>query len=328
MNRIKGMLYGEALGDALGAPHEFRNQKKNYNGKLDKPIVTNSQWQGQFVSAVGQITDDTEMSLCIWQSLIDNGFIYEQNSTIMKYLEWANTKGTWAMGINTRALLHGVKTLKGYQSRRSKNDGVTQSNGGLMRCSPLAVLGYYNKDTWRDAVIKDVDITNPNDICRIVNKIYVKAIILALKNKSKHFIYQTMLKMAKKSKFQIIINTIKWGKGESHAIIKNKLGFHDTKGWCIIGLLSACWALFQFDNYHSAIDAIILCNGDTDTNAKIAGALIGAFYGLKQLERHPRTKKNIKVLKACDTDKGDRARPERYSIQLLESIIPVIEQYI
>lgn len=326
-NKIQGMMYGEALGDALGAPHEFRNQKKNYNGKLDKPIITNSQWQGQFVSAVGQITDDTEMTICLWNSLIANQMSYDVNTATMNYLDWANTKGTWAMGRNTRALLHGVKTLKGYQSRMVKIQPQTQSNGTMMRSSPLAVLGYLYPPLWRDAVILDNDITNPNDVSRTVNKIYIKAIILALKNKSKRVIYNAMLKQANKSRIQIIIDTIKLSKSKDTRTIKNQIGNHETKGWCMVALLATCWGLFQFDNYHTAIDAIILCNGDTDTNAKIAGALMGAYYGLKNMRSTPRTKRNIKVLLKCDTNSGDRSRPEIYQVQQLDVILPAVLEY-
>lgn len=326
-DKIKGMIYGEALGDALGAPHEFRNQKKNYNGKLDKPIITISRWQGQFVSAVGQITDDTEMTICLWNSLISNEMTYNKNDTIMNYLEWANTKGTWAMGKNTRFLFHGVKTIKGYENRMIKNKPDTQSNGAMMRCSPLAVLGYLHPTLWRDAAIMDNDITNPNDVNRVVNKIYIKSIILALKNKNKEVIYKKMLKLANKSKIQIIIDTIKLGKHGKCDIIKNKLGTHESKGWCIMALLATCWGLFQFKNYHTAIDAIIMSNGDTDTNAKIAGALLGAYYGLKIMESTPRTKRNIKIMMSCDVNMGDRNRPEIYQVQNIKQILSLVLKY-
>ena len=162
-NRLKGMILGGALGDALGAPHEFRYQKKDYTGKMEKTLILQSRWQGKRTGVIGQITDDTEMTLCLWRSIFVNND-YDRRQALMNYLEWANSK-TWAMGRNTRALLLGVKTEKGYNGRVAKQDknDISQSNGCLMRCSPLAILGVTGKD-WRTAVDQDCNLTNPTAV--------------------------------------------------------------------------------------------------------------------------------------------------------------------
>ena len=101
----------------------------------------------------------------------------------------------------------------------------------------------------------------------------------------------------------------------------------------------AFWGLFQFEDYKTAIDAIILLSpeegvpakiykpgkwkksqvrvGDTDTNAAIAGALLGAFYGLSTIRSNPITNSNIQTLLQCDSRDGDIIRPEKYSLSNL-----------
>lgn len=321
-SKIRAMILGGALGDALGAPHEFRYQKKNYDGNLNKPIVIQNRWQGTKTSAVGQTTDDTEMTLCLWRSILDLGK-YSADNTLTRYMTWANTPGTWAMGRNTRALFQGVKTKKGYESRFNKicnpPENSSQSNGSLMRCSPIAVLGLFYPQEWRYACQADCSLTNPNDTNLTVSKIYIKALISAFKGKSKEFIYRTSCELARRSRIQELTDRIQLCKKGSPIEIKTRISNQETKGWCLTALTAALWGLFQFDNYKLAIDAIIKCNGDTDTNAAIAGCLLGAFYG-EDIFKNDITKKNIDVLLKCDTQTGDLKRPIEYQFNQITFI--------
>ena len=54
--------------------------------------------------------------------------------------------------------------------------------------------------------------------------------------------------------------------------------------------------------------------GDTDTNAAIAGALLGAFYGLGEIRSDPVINTNVEILLECDSRKGDIVRPKKYSM--------------
>jgi ADP-ribosyl-[dinitrogen reductase] hydrolase len=57
-DRIKGAMYGLAVGDAMGAPVEFRHR-----GKFEP--VTGFRDGGPFKLKAGQWTDDTSMALCL-----------------------------------------------------------------------------------------------------------------------------------------------------------------------------------------------------------------------------------------------------------------------
>lgn len=56
--------------------------------------------------------------------------------------------------------------------------------------------------------------------------------------------------------------------------------------------------------------------GDTDTNAAITGALLGAYYGITKIEENEITKENIKTILNCDTTKGDIIRPKEYTLNI------------
>ena len=114
-----------------------------------------------------------------------------------------------------------------------------------------------------------------------------------------------------------------------------------NKGHIINAYYCAFWGLFQFDNYKDAIDAIICLGpeegqkakiniegkwkkteiivGDTDTNASIAGALLGAFYGYEKITENEITKNNMDIMMNSDSTKGDIVRPPIYKLPNINS---------
>ena len=78
-NEIVGSLIGLAVGDALGAPYEFRRAPY----KVSPDYVEG----GTHTVSIGEWTDDTSMALCLAQSLIDNNGFNEKDQ-MDKYVSW------------------------------------------------------------------------------------------------------------------------------------------------------------------------------------------------------------------------------------------------
>ena len=87
-----------------------------------------------------------------------------------------------------------------------------------------------------------------------------------------------------------------------------------NKGWVLNALYCGFYALnMRNTGYNTRIEWVIRKGGDTDTNGAIAGALLGAHVGYKELcYEHP-TDDNIKTILSCDTETGELARPYKYS---------------
>lgn len=298
LDRVRGMIAGGALGDALGAPHEFYcNRSVPYTGILEHKAFHISRFQGLRENVVGQITDDTEMTLALARSLVRQDG-YKQEDAILSYLDWANSGG-WMMGRNTRTLLRGVHTVHGYERRMTKvhetaMENRSQSNGPLMRCAPLAVL------STNDHVIVDCDITNPHPIVEECCLLHVNAIRLALQGKTKDEIWA-----ATTSQTPEVADVLR------QVSIREQRDVSTNKGWCLHGTWCEFMALTCFDTYHDAIDWVISHPGsDTDTNAAIAGSLLGAYYGYEAMRSDDRTRYNLDTVLACrPTD-----RPMKYSL--------------
>lgn len=307
LSKIGGMLAGCFLGDALGAPHEFLvNKDIPYTGKLEHSAFLISRFHGKKELSIGQVTDDSEMTLALLrQMIVDNGYI--KNNVILAYLKWANSGG-WMIGNNTRSLLRGVKTIKGYEKRIAKINQlpigeISQSNGFMMRASPLALL---SDDQWERVVQDDVNITNPHPVCIDCNLIYVGLLRMALGNHDRQSMFQLSYKNIRTPEVKYVFDQV---------IRQEHRDITDKKGWCLHALWCTLVCLRYFDNYQDGINWVIRQKGDTDTNACIAGGLLGALCGYNKMIENPLTNYNISVLlsfKSDDTNNPTK-RPKEYS---------------
>lgn len=331
-DRVVGAIIGHALGDALGAPVEFPPFPQ-YTGTLDTAIRRNSRAYGWQNSAVGQTTDDTDMAICLLRTL---GEGYTRETAVVEYMNWVNNNFDKTIpgnspftGANTRNLflLSGKSqpSLKLYNRRAKKwlgdetSRNSKQSNGCLMRAYPLA----FSSDP--EFVKLDCELTNPNPICLEAVTAYVAAVRLALEGSSKSAIRQRVAGMIK---HKALVAAYEQAENNTFRDVT------ESRGWVAHAFYCAFWALLNFEDYKSGIDAVIslgpeegvrakfcfpgkwkrtevIC-GDTDTNGAIAGALMGAYYGMAEIRKTPVTSGNIDTVLSCDPEQGDIRRPERY----------------
>lgn len=80
-SRIRGSLYGVAVADALGGPVEFC-ARGNF------APVTAFRFNDNFNVPAGTWTDDTSMTLCLAQSLIDTQGTFVAQDQVRKYIRW------------------------------------------------------------------------------------------------------------------------------------------------------------------------------------------------------------------------------------------------
>lgn len=306
---IRGLLWGVAVGDALGAPHEFRTGTplRQYTGILEYPLVVQSRWQGRRAGVVGQVSDDTEMTLSLASSLA-SAKRYSTDAALAAYMKWANSKCPF-MGTNTRSLFHNVTTRRGYETRFNKAYGTSaqdtwsQSNGCLMRCAPLAVLG----DKASDAARVDCALSNPHPICVDSCQVYIRAIQSLGAGAHLGDVEDSALEWAQTPEVKAALREASDLSAERDVTV--------SKGWVLHALWCAFRALHVLEDsgtYEDAIDWVVRLGGDTDTNACIAGGFLGAYLGYQAMASEERTGRNIKTARAADPTLGEIGRPAHY----------------
>lgn len=137
IDRIKGALYGAAIGDAMGATTEFLTPTEigALHGEV-KDIIGG----GQFGWQPGEVTDDTQMSFCIMRAVqaAESGGAIDKEKFEAKvaeeFIQWYRS-GPKDVG---NACAKGIRALiDGKVCDSSQAFG----NGGLMRALPLALIG-------------------------------------------------------------------------------------------------------------------------------------------------------------------------------------------
>ena len=259
---------GLMVGDALGAPAEFcysGDIRAKYPYGLSKMV----NGFGICVDRVaGEITDDTQMAYCLHCSLEEAGD-WDAALAFQYYREWLATDPP-DVGVATEAALSGSPMLE------------SQGNGALMRVMPIALWALQNPEfDWMTAACEDAALTHPHPICAECNVVYVYALLQAAKrDASSQSIYEATLIWAKEQEISsTVIDTLMRASTERPDYDGEHIG------WVLIALQSAFYQLLHAPSFKDALVDIVSAGGDTDTNAAIAGALLGILYGVQAIPR-------------------------------------------
>jgi ADP-ribosylglycohydrolase len=163
-------IYGGFLGDSIGAYCEFDypnvdNINKIYHGKP------------KFGDDKGQVTDDSEMAMCLGFGIMDSNSLKEidQNIIFKYYGAWAKSKPN-DIGYTTRNALKDFKfdyflnnqNLNEVFQKIKKANYNSKANGFLMRISPFVVwCNFAFKDTIQNVFLKKEKIINLYKLIKI-----------------------------------------------------------------------------------------------------------------------------------------------------------------
>lgn len=263
LNKIKGGLFGLAIGDALGCTTEFMHPsdiKKQYG------FLTDIIGGGPFKFKPGEVTDDTDMAICVSKGIVSNykNPIPEIGKEFIKWLE-SNPKD---IGMTVRSSLLYFYETKNWEEASKKTheylNGKSAGNGSLMRTLPIALA--YN-DPYDIARLSRAQskMTHYDDKASNACVIY---------NNIAYFLLNGMnLKDAIES--QII--------GTEYEFVLYEPPYNPPDPYVINTFR---WALYILLNYHSFEEVVQVSANqgyDADTLASIVGGLAGIYYGYESI---------------------------------------------
>jgi ADP-ribosylglycohydrolase len=249
LERAQGCLLGQVIGDSLGSLVEFKSAGEI--ARLFPSGVRALADGGVFHTIAGQPTDDSEMALTLARTILrHHGF--ERDKVLDAYRDWMQTRPI-DIGETTERGLLGLHTTE------------SESNGSLMRVSPIGVWAAGDPARAAAAAREDSTLTHPNPLCVEACAAYGAAIAAGVAGASR----KEMVKVA-----------LAHCSGPAHdAIKRNALPEDFTHGRALIALQNAFYRLSSGASVEESLVATVGCGGDTDTNAAVTGALLGAVHG-------------------------------------------------
>jgi len=258
--RAQGCLLGQLAGDALGSLVEFQTpeqiRRKYPNGVRE--LADGGTWD----TIAGQPTDDSEMALLLARMLADKGE-YDPEEARKAYVFWLDS-GPFDCGMTVSSGLRG------------RPNPESQATGAMMRISPLGIFGA-NHDLQQVAewAKQDAALTHPHPVCRQANALFTMAVAHAIRTGIEpRALHEQILVWANEMRADDALMEAITGSTKAPPA-----DYVHQQGWGLIAFRNALWQLLHAPNLEEAVVDTVMRGGDTDTNAAICGALLGAVWG-------------------------------------------------
>jgi len=270
LERAQGCLLGQLAGDALGGMVEFSSAAAISRAYPHGPraLAPSPVWH----TLAGQPTDDSELALALARTLLTpRGYVDEQAATA--YGAWRESRPFDVGGTI------GAATGGKARAARAAASQSSQANGALMRQSPLAIWGHaHSPEDLALAIRADTTLTHPHPVCVEASAAYVVALAATIRE---GLTAEQAYTVACDWQAQHGVDA---SVGESLAAARTGPPQYERQmGWVLIALRNAFYQALHAPTLEEGIVATVLGGGDTDTNAAIAGALLGALHGARSL---------------------------------------------
>jgi ADP-ribosyl-[dinitrogen reductase] hydrolase len=267
-DRIVGSILGLALGDALGAPFEFCRA-----AEVPDPIPAfDRPWMGL---PPGSTTDDTAMARNLWTSLTASGGDLDLDDVLRRHLEWLATDPP-DVGNLTRTVLSGWREgerdpAEAYIARRGPE--VSAANGSVMYCAPLGLAYAERPSDLLEAAPALSALTHADQRCRTACLAVTSVAAALVRGVPGESAVREALSTVEGREGAEELEYLVDAAGVERPIDGPDQGFvFFTAG---VGLRLAG----QGSPFREGLLELVALGGDTDTNAAVAGALLGALHG-------------------------------------------------
>jgi ADP-ribosyl-[dinitrogen reductase] hydrolase len=319
LRRAQGCLLGQLAGDALGSMVEFKSGAeiaRRYPGGLRR-IEPSPVWG----TLAGQPTDDSEMALALARSIIPDG--YSDEAAARAYAEWRLSR-PFDVGNTVRRATDGMVAAisRGENvsdaARRAANP-KSEANGALMRQSPLAIWGSWLEPEILDGFVRaDTTLTHPNQVCQDASAAFIVAVAATIRDGlDGRLAYDIACEWdSKHGQSPSVTEALE-------AAASQTPNYELHKGYVLVALQNAFYQALHASTFEEGVVVTVMGGGDTDTNAAIAGALLGAIYGVDAIPLQWQ-----EAVLNCRPEKGAvgvwRPRPETYwpvdALELADSL--------
>ena len=285
VSRIRGTLLGTAVGDALGLPSEGisrRRAQKLFKGR----------WRHRLILNRGMISDDTEHTLFVAQSLIAHATSLDR---FQRRLAWSLRWWLVALpaGVGFATLRAILRLWLGF--RPSVSGIASAGNGPAMRVAPIGALFAESPSRLDEFVTAATRITHTDS--RALTGATAIALMVAWTVRDDlterpdidDFVSLLLTAGPNDSEWLGLLDAIRRGHRQEDTVeqFAADLGLQTgVTGYVYHTVPVAAYAWFRhFGDFEKTLTSVLDCGGDTDTTGAIVGALAGAVVGDQGLPR-------------------------------------------
>ncbi len=246
---LRSMVYGAAIGDALGVPFESQARGSFYCSGMIAG--------GSHRKPKGTFSDDTSLLLATCDSIRATGKI-DPHDMCERFCQWLYEGKYTADG---KAFGMGGTTVTALDQGYGCTDEKCNGNGSLMRIAPLALT-----DASDDQIREVSAITHGHRFSQEACVAFVGIIRDVLSGFS--LSEAIVAHIPDDPQFAFMKSVESWDRDEV------------SSRACVLATLDASlWCVLKTNTYADRVLTAVNLGGDTDTTACVAGALAGVIYG-------------------------------------------------
>jgi ADP-ribosyl-[dinitrogen reductase] hydrolase len=254
--RAIGAYLGLAVGDALGATVEFMTPREIRDQFREHRDIKGGGW---LRLRRGQVTDDTEMSLALGQSILKAGRV-NARAAAEAFSDWMRSKPV-DIGNTVR---RGISNFRRTGQLQTPENAFDAGNGACMRCLPvaLATLGA-DRDLVDIANRRQAHVTHNNPTSDAGTLCVIRMV-------------QAALLGGTRKDLKLLADALA---AEDSVFGYDRRRIDNPGGFVAETLRAVFQALFATEDLESALIDVVNRGGDADTTGAILGMIAGALYG-------------------------------------------------
>lgn len=285
-NNIKAVLFGVAVGDALGVPVEFQSREI-----ISKNPVSDMIGYGTYNLPPGTWSDDSSLTFCLAEALTHDFSLNKIGQNFVKWYQenyWTPHGNVFDIGFATIQAI--TRLAQGEKPELAGGfDETENGNGSLMRILPLIFCILDKPIEERYNITKKVSSITHGHIRSVIACFYflefAKQII---EGKDKFEIYKNLQLEVSNHLQSLSINPNEIAlferllKSDIHNLDESQI---QSSGYVLHTLEASIWCLLTTNNYKEAVLKAVNLGIDTDTTGAVTGGLAGLLYGFDDIPK-------------------------------------------
>ncbi|WP_350301062.1 ADP-ribosylglycohydrolase family protein [Peribacillus frigoritolerans] len=282
--RMLPSLYGGIVGDLLGVPVEFK--------KRGTFAINGITGYGTYNQPPGTWSDDTSLTLCLIENLIEESDSAELMQKFVQYMEsgyWTPHHEMFDIGRTTSEAI--IKFKNGTPAPECGGNAMFDNgNGALMRIAPVAFILFNNFNFIEkiQTIKKYMEVTHSHPRSVVGSIIYVEFLLRLYYNNSPE-VSKREIKELFDENFEK--DHIYQKELQSYSRIFEEDFFSlpqeeiQSGGYVVHTLEAAIWCLGNSDSFSDAVLKAVNLGDDTDTVGAITGTLAGMYYKMDDIPK-------------------------------------------